>query len=104
MPIELVPPPKKIPPPDPRQSDVTPGIGPELGNGFAGLALRTAAAFVMMGFGYFVLLQFGGKGLAVLIALVIAVRLHFEIAWIEKNVPPDEPVQKSGRDRNRRNQ
>ncbi len=77
---------------------------PGIGKGFAGLALRTAAAFVVMGFGYFVLQQFGGKGLAVLIALVIAVRLHFELAWIEKNIPPGDTGQKTARERNRRNQ
>lgn len=56
--------------------------------GVAILALRLALIFAVIGAGYAVHEQLGARWFHVFVFLAIAVRLHLELRWIEKNVPP----------------
>jgi hypothetical protein len=67
------------------------GLGRGLTQGFADLAVRLAAIYVVIGGGYYTWLWFGDGWFRVYVAAFIAWRLHREILWVERNVPPDPP-------------
>lgn len=52
------------------------------------LALRLVLLFAVIGSGWAVYEHFGSRWFHVFVFLAIAVRLHLEIRWIEKHVPP----------------
>lgn len=55
--------------------------------GLVVFVLRITLVFAVIGSGYAVYEWFGGKWFFVFLFAVIAARLHFDLAWIERNHP-----------------
>ena len=67
-----------------------------LAGGFAAFAFRIMLVFAVIGVGVEVYQWLGTKWFYVYVFAAIAVRLHFDLAWIEKNHPhgEEEPEEK----------
>ena len=65
--------------------------------GIVAMALRIAVLFMVFGAGYWIFIHFGQKWFYVFIFATLALRLHFELAWIERNYPPGEKISEKGR-------
>ena len=71
-----------------------------MAKGFSAFAFRISLVFAVIGVGFEVYELFGAKWFYVYVFAAIAVRLHFDLAWIEKNHPNEDGVQEDEKPEN----